>query len=115
MGRDQLPSAKERRKLLSQSSAGLGEIGRRLLREGRWGEALECLQTGHDQEGLRELAGLAMEAGDLFTWRRVLEALEQEPSPEDLAQMRQRAQELGKLAYAQAAEALLQPPDQSEP
>lgn len=115
MARDHLPSAKERRRLLEQKAGGLAQAGAGFLAEGRWGEALECLAAAGDQAGLNELAGQALEAGDLFTWRRALEALGQEPGPEGLGQLKARAQQLGKLSFAQAAQNILEPSDEAKP
>jgi len=115
MAQDHLPSAKERRRLLAQKAGGLAEIGGRFLKEGRWGEALECLGATGDLAGLNDLASQAQEAGDLFTWRRALEALSQEPAPADLARLKQRAEELGKLSFAAAAQAILEPGDEQKP
>ncbi|MBI5522769.1 MAG: hypothetical protein HY910_09085 [Desulfarculus sp.] len=115
MARDQLPPAKERRRLLAQKAGTLAQAGAGFLREGRWGEALECLAAAGDRAGLDELAGQALEAGDLFTWRRVLEALGREPDPQGLAQLKAKAQELGKQGFALAAQDLLEPGDEPKP
>ncbi|CAO0824030.1 HEAT repeat domain-containing protein [Desulfarculales bacterium] len=115
MAKDQLPSAKERRRLLAQKTSVLTEVGGRFLKKGRWGEALECLSAVGDAAGMQYLAGQALEAGDLFTWRRALEALGQEPSAQGLGQMKVRAQELGKFTYARATQAMLEPGEESKP
>ena len=114
MARDALPAAKERRRLLAQKAAGLGQMGLGFLKEGRWGEALECLMAAAHQAGLRELASQALAAGDLFTWRRAWEALGQTPPAQELEQLKDRAQELGKLGFAQSAQAILEPPEQTK-
>ena len=109
MAKDQLPPAKERRRLLAESAGGLGPVGRQFLAQGRWGEALECLATAGDRQGLEDLAGQALMAGDLFCWLRAGEALGCEPSAEELTRLQERAQAAGKLAFAAAAQALLHP------
>ncbi|MFH1033442.1 MAG: hypothetical protein V1806_02960 [Pseudomonadota bacterium] len=114
MARDQLPSAKERRRLLAQKAPSLAETGGRFLKEGRWGEALECLSAAGATDQLRDLAGQALDAGDLFTWRRVLEALGQEPSAQELGQLKARAEELGKHTFARAAQVILEPADEQK-
>jgi hypothetical protein len=115
MARDKMPAAKERRRLLAQNASSLAEAGGLFLRQGRWGEALECLNAAGDTAALKDLAGQALAAGDLFTWRRTLEALGQEPSPSDLGQLKSRAEELGKFTFARAAQAILEPSDEQKP
>ncbi len=115
MAKDQLPAAKERRRLLAQKASGLGEAGGRFLKDGRWGEALECLAAAGDAAGIKDLAGQALEAGDLFTWRRALEALGEEPSRQELGQLKARAEELGKFTFARAAQAILEPVEETKP
>jgi hypothetical protein len=115
MAKDQLPSAKDRRRLLAQKASGLGEAGGRFLKLGRWGEALECLAAAGHKAGIEDLAAQALEAGDLFTWRRALEALGQEPSLTDLGRLQARAEELGKHAFARTAQAILEPPEEQKP
>jgi len=115
MGKDQLPTAKDRRRLMTQKANGLAEIGGRFLKEGRWGEALECLAAAGDQAGLDDLAQQALAAGDLFTWRRAGEVLGREISAEDLLRLKTRAEDLGKHAFGRAAQALLEPAERNEP
>ncbi len=103
----ELPKAKERRRLVQQADPGLGELGRRFLAAGRWGEALECFEAAGDQEGLEEAARLAVEAGDLFTYRQALRLLERPPRRDELDELARQAESAGKLAYARGAGELL--------
>jgi hypothetical protein len=109
MGASPLPTAKERRRVLAEGVAGLGQTGRELLAAGRWAEAQECLEAAQDSQGLRDLAAQAVEAGDFFAWRQACKALGQEPGGEDLARLAERAQAAGKLLHTQGARSLFKP------
>ncbi len=102
-----LPTAKERRRLQEQGDSRLGELGRQFLAAGRWGEALECFEAAGDQEGLEEAARLAVEAGDLFTYRQALRLQPRAPRPQELEELARRAEAAGKLAYARGARELM--------
>ena len=81
MAKSPIPTSKERRKLLADADPSLSAKGMALLKQGRWGEALQCLNAAGDTGGIDELAALAWEAGDLFFWQQAKEALGQEPLP----------------------------------
>ena len=104
MAKQQLPAAKDRRRLLADSRPALGEGGRSSLQAERWGEALECLKAAQDREALELLASSALEAGDFFYWTQALQALGREPGADELAELAQNARAAGKTAFADAAE-----------
>lgn len=108
MTRDRLPSAQERRKLLAAASPELGAVGRRYLDQGRWGEALECLEAAGDREGLERLRQAALEAGDYFYWRRALALLGQPQDPAELTRLAEQAQAGGKAVFQAQATAQLE-------
>ncbi len=108
MARDRLPSAAERRKLLSVTSPELGATGRRYLEQGRWGEALECLEAAGDREGLEQTRQAALEAGDYFFWRRALTLLGQPLDPAELTRLADQAQTAGKAVFQVQATAQLE-------
>lgn len=99
MARDRLPTAAERRKLLSVASPELSATGRRYLEQGRWGEALECLETAGDREGLEQVRQAALEAGDYFFWRRALTLLGQSQDPAELTRLAHQALAAGKAVF----------------
>ena len=104
MARDGLPTAQERRKLLAAASPELGEAGRRYLEQGRWGEALECLEAAGDRQGLEQLRQAALDAGDYFFWRRALVLLDQAQESAALTRLADQARAGGKAVFqAQAA------------
>lgn len=107
MAKDSAPTAKERRKLLAESPAGLGAAGRALLAAGRWGEALECLEAAGDREGIAELHQAALAAGDYFFWRRALSALGQAPTPAETEAVTRAAAAAGKDRFRAQAAAML--------
>lgn len=115
MAKETVPPAKERRRLLAQKASSLADAGGQCLKQGRWGEALECLNAAGASASLQDLAAQALEAGDLFTWRRALEALGQTPSRQGLEQIKAKAEALGKSTFARTAEALLEPPVEVKP
>jgi hypothetical protein len=109
MGANNLPTAKERRRMLAEGSSNLKGAGLALLAAGRWAEAQECLEAASQNGELSALAAQALEAGDFFAWRQALRALGQEPQAADLAKLVERATAAGKDAHAAAARALLKP------
>jgi len=78
-------------------------MGLAFLREGRWGEALECLDASQNVEGLAKLAGDALAAGDWFFYRQAKRALNQSPDPGEAGQLAGRAESAGYGAFASAA------------
>lgn len=109
MGSKQLPTAKERRRMLAEGSASLKQSGLALLAAGRWAEAQECLEAAGLHGELAALAAQALEAGDFFAWRQAVKAMGQEPQAADLTKLAERAMAAGKDAHAAAARALLKP------
>ena len=107
MSSNNLPSAKERRRMLGEGSASIKQAGLALLAVGRWAEAQECLEAAGQLRELAPLAERALEAGDFFAWRQALWAMGQEPEHTKLAQLAERAAVTGKNAYAVAAQAML--------
>ncbi|MFZ5586733.1 MAG: hypothetical protein ACOZHQ_12470 [Thermodesulfobacteriota bacterium] len=107
MAKDSPPSARERRRLLAESPAGLGPTGRLFLDQRRWGEALECLEAAGDREGLEKLRQAALAAGDYFYWRRALAALGQAPAPAEVQALAEAAAAAGKDRFREQAASLL--------
>ncbi|MFH1060982.1 MAG: hypothetical protein V1797_20145 [Pseudomonadota bacterium] len=107
MAKDSPPTARERRKLLAEQPSGLGPTGRALLAQGRWGEALECLEAAGDREGIAELHRAALAAGDYFYWRRALSALGQAPTPAEAEAVAAAAAAAGKARFQEQAAAML--------
>lgn len=108
MASDRMPSAQERRKLLASASPELGAVGRRYLDQGRWGEALECLEAAGDQAGLERLRQAALEAGDYFYWRRAVALLGQTQDPAELTRLADQARAAGKAVFQAQATAQLE-------
>ena len=99
---------------METASTELGGAGRAFLDAGRWGEALECLAAAQDQQGLEKLAAEALQAGDFFVWRHSLKLLDQDLNPDKIKDIQLRAETLGKISFARAAEALVNPPEDSQ-
>ena len=108
MARDHLPTALERRKLLAAGSPELAALGRRFLEQGRWGEALECLEATGDRQGLEALRQATLAAGDYFFWRRALTLLDQPQAPGELTRLADQARTAGKAVFLAQATAQLE-------
>lgn len=104
MAANQLNSAQQRRKMLGDSSAQLGQAGLDYFEAGRLGEALECLRAVRDTEGLSRIAQAALENGDFWAYGQAVQAAGLQPDPAQVEKLISRAKELGKDAFARAAE-----------
>ncbi len=103
-----IPNPLERRHLVerelpAEQALGLAEA---YLAEDRASEAVAFLVKAGASERLEQLAGGAVAAGDLFLLRAIAEGRGSEPSADEWRRLAVAARELGKDAYAEAAERL---------
>lgn len=101
-----LPTARERRRMLAESSPRLPEVAREYLSQGRQAEALECLEVAPDNGLAEEIVAGAVSAGDFLLWRRAISLLGRPAQPGELERLAQAAQDQGKSAFAALALAL---------
>jgi hypothetical protein len=105
-------SAEKRRELVAAGSPELAAAARAYAEAGRWGEALECLEAQPDAELLDQARRWALEAGDLFVYRRALALAGREIEAAELEELAGAAQAAGKERFAGAARDLLQPTEE---
>ncbi|MEN6437176.1 MAG: hypothetical protein ABFD97_01200 [Syntrophobacter sp.] len=106
MARNSLHSCLEKRDLLNQSALSvdkLTEWGARYEEAGQFNDAIDFYERASASGALENLLPLAIAEGDAFLYGRLLRALNREGLPEDWAALGQRADELGKQAYAREA------------
>ncbi len=105
MAKTSIPDALSRRHWLSEpmDPARASAIGRAYLDEKRSFEAIAFLAKADDRDALNALSEEARDAGDVFLFRAVHEALEVAPSREMWEKLAQSAEAAGKQNYAAEA------------
>ena len=117
MGRDALLSCLDKRELLNQSPAQavkLIEWGARYEEAGLPQDAVDFYERANAADALERLLPAAADEGDAFLFGRILKALGREAAEEEWLAVARRAEELGKLSFAQQAASRLQKKDVPE-
>ena len=102
MSRSKIPGPLERRHLIERELAPAQALktAEAYLAEGRAIEAVEFLAKAEDGERLQELRREALETGDLFLMRAVVDALGEAPDREEWLALAEAAEAAGKERYA---------------
>ena len=72
-------------------------------------DALRFLISAQDTDRIAELAGRAVDRGDLFLYLQARKALSLEPDPEELTKISRAAAAKGQTSFAAKAEAMTNP------
>jgi hypothetical protein len=102
-----LPDPLRKREILYSSDTPAEELtalGRAFLDKGLPMDALDCFAEARSRPDLEDLLERAIQDGDYFVLRRCALALGRKPSGEERKRLAVRARELGKEAFATAAE-----------
>ena len=92
-----------RRQMLNSTSISatkLSELAREFAGQGFLSDAVDFYAKANDQEGLAQVLNLAVDEGDYFLFTRIKKTLGLPIEPEDCQRLADRAEELGKLAFA---------------
>ncbi len=106
MARSNLLTCLEKRDLLNQAAVSvdkLTDFGERYEESGMLNDAVDFYEKASAVEPLERLLLAAREQGDAFLYGRILRALDREAPKEEWIAVGEKAQELGKLAYAREA------------
>jgi hypothetical protein len=101
-----LPHYKSKQQILFAKDAKpetLSDYGRRYLAVGWLSDALEFFTRAGDQRGLEEIRARSIQEGDVFIFRRVLDAQAQTATDAEWKQVAENARQLGKLQFAREA------------
>jgi hypothetical protein len=97
-----------RRQLLnaaSTSAAKLSEMGQEFASQGFLSDAVDFFAKAKDREGLARVLDLAMDEGDYFLFTRINKILGLPAGHAECQRLADRAEQLGKLAFAGQARA----------
>jgi hypothetical protein len=101
-----LPHYKSKQQILFAKDASpstLSDYGRRYLAAGWLSDALEFFARAGDKQGLEEIRGRSIQEGDVFIFRRTLDALTTTAGDAEWKQLAENARKLGKLQFAREA------------
>jgi tetratricopeptide (TPR) repeat protein len=101
-----LPNYLKKRKLFyseKSSPEELKEFGDLFLQEEQWNDAVDFYEKADCREGLEAVGKLSKDAGDFFTFQRIVEILKREVPSEEWEALGDSAQELGRLKDAMKA------------
>ena len=106
MAESNLPHYKMKQQILFAKDAKpqtLAEYGRRYLNAGWLSDALEFFLRAGDKQGLEQIRVQSIKEGDVFIFRRALDALDTSTSNADWRELGENARRLGKLQFAREA------------
>ncbi|OGL41171.1 MAG: hypothetical protein A3C43_09345 [Candidatus Schekmanbacteria bacterium RIFCSPHIGHO2_02_FULL_38_11] len=107
MKNTKLPDYKEKQRLVFMSQVSgetLAEYGDNCFAKGRYDDAVDFYEKASNKTGLKKIADLAVEEGDLFLYKKVFRFLgEEQISPETANRIGARAFDLGKYSFAKKA------------
>lgn len=92
--------------MLNQSAVSIDKLkqwGTRYEEAGQINDAVDFYERANASGALENLLPLAIAEGDAFLYGRLLRALGRESTPEDWIALGEKANELGKQAYAREA------------
>lgn len=106
MAKTKIPDALARRHLIEKelSAAQALRLAEAYLAEDRVVESLVFLKKAGAADRLREIAGQARDAGDVFLMRQVASLLGESPTAEEWRAAAEAARAQGKLRFAADAE-----------
>lgn len=106
MVEQKLPHYKSKQQILFAKDAKpetLSDYGRRYLAAGWLSDALEFFARAGDKRGLDEIRARSIQEGDVFIFRRVLDAQAETARDAEWAQLAENARQVGKLQFAREA------------
>jgi hypothetical protein len=101
-----LPHYRSKQQILFGKDAkpeALSGYGRRYLEAGWLSDALEFFARAHDRQGLEDIRARSIQEGDVFIFRRVLDAQAETAREAEWKQLAENARQLGKLQFAREA------------
>jgi hypothetical protein len=101
-----LPHYKSKQQILFAKDAkpeALADYGRRYFAAGWLSDALEFFARAGDKRGLEEIRARSIHEGDVFIFRRTLDALAEPATDAEWKQLAENARKLGKLQFAREA------------
>lgn len=106
MAEPKLPHYKSKQQILFAKDAKpemLSDYGRKYLKAGWLSDALEFFARAGDKRGLEEIRAQSLQEGDVFLFRRTLDALTTTAADSEWKQLGENARGLGKLQFAREA------------
>ncbi len=103
MAEQKLPHYKSKQQILFAKDAKpetLSDYGRRYLAAGWLSDALEFFARAGDKRGLDEIRARSIQEGDVFIFRRVLDAQAETARDAEWKQLAENARQVGKLQFA---------------
>ncbi len=106
MGKQDLPHYKQKQQLLfdaDMDAKSLKQWGYRFLEQEWLSDAMMFFQKANEGQGLKLIRNKAIDQGDVFLYKRTIDAMGTPPSSQEWKQLGERAKELGKLQFAREA------------